>query len=127
MSDQDLTVQEKFDRLKDIDDTWVLDLINECEQGMQQTQIDDEEIYVEKAVQAPFLSHIDQTEQVPLLTNEVFLPANQSHGNFLRAEPTTAIERQIIQRALKANTEPSNTNKALQGFWSFFRKNKAFN
>jgi uncharacterized membrane protein len=127
MSDQDLTVQEKFDRLKDIDDTWVLDLINECEQGMQQTQIDDEEIYVEKAVQAPFLSHIDQTEQVPLLTNEVFLPTNQSHGNFLRAEPTTAIERQISQRALQEKTEPSNTNKALQGFWSFFRKNKAFN
>jgi len=120
MSDLNLNTQEAFDRLEDIDESWALKLMDECEQEMQSTTIDDQEIHVEPTEQITYSSNIPQVEQAPLSSNE-------NHADFFNDTNTTAIERQIILKAEQANSEPSNAEKAVQGFWSFFSKDKAIN
>jgi hypothetical protein len=127
MSDDELSVEEKFKRLEDIDEKWALELMQECERDMHAAHIDDKEIYVEEPDFGTSPPNFNQSELIPVLTDQIFLPANESNGLFDKVEPTTAIERQIMQRAQQVKSEPSNTNKAFQGFWSIFKSNKALN
>jgi topoisomerase IA-like protein len=118
MSDLDLNTQEAFDRLEDIDETWALKLMDECEQQMHSTYIDDQEIHVELTEDATYESIISQAEQI-------FLQANENSTETKSDTATTAIERQISLKAEQAKAESSNAEKTVQGFWSFLRRNKA--
>ena len=122
MTDLNLNTQEVFDQLEDIDESWALQLLDECEQEIHVNSIsdqetDDQEIHVEQA--DPSLKFFE-TEQI----TDTQETAEEPHNNFEMDANTTAIERQIRTKAEQANSEPSNAKKVAQGFWSFFKRNK---
>jgi|GEM_PF-4744381 len=117
MTDLKSNTQEAFDRLEDIDETWAHALMDECEQQMRSTD-DDQEIHVEPAQQTIYSSNIPQAEQISM-------PVNQNISEFNFDSETTAIQRQIYLKAQQVKSEPSNAEKAVQGFWSFLKRNKA--
>jgi len=114
----DLNVQKAFDRLEDRDENWALKLMDECELEMQSTHVDNQEIHVEISEKNTFSSNTSQAEQVSS-------PANEN--SIENSTYTTAIERQIRLKAEQTKSEPSNADKAAQGFWSLFRRGKAVN
>jgi len=120
MSDLELNIQTAFDRLEDIDESWALKLMDECELEMRSTSVDDQEIHVDTENQTSYATNISQTEQV-------FLSANETSFELVHSSHTTAIERQISLRAEQARTEPSSTEKSVKGFWSFLKRSKAVN
>jgi len=113
MTDINLKTQEA---IEDTDEDWALKLLNECEQEIHTNNIDDQEIYIEKTPS----SNTPQTAQLVFSVQEEKVAVEINSGS-------TAIERQIRLKAEQAKLEPSNTEKTVQGFWSFLRRSKAVN
>jgi hypothetical protein len=126
MTETSLDTQEIFDQLEDIDETWALKLLDECEQDLQEnsiiSQASDDQVIRVKQSEPSF--DIFNTEHSSESSNDAIKVSSDQDDI---SSETTAIERQMKLKADQAKSEPSNTGKVGQGFWSFLKKSKAVN